>query len=73
MYTLHSMFGPTVFSRVSLSEALQELFRLRGSNGGLYRVLDEHGKEYARLDSYATYWPLNYEANRGSKPVWIES
>ena len=36
---------------------------MKNSNGGLYRVQDEHGKEYARMDTYATYMPLNYEAN----------
>jgi len=64
MYIIHSMHGPTVRQYDTLSEALDELFRLRHSNGGLYRILDNHGREYARIDTFATYWPLAYEANR---------
>jgi hypothetical protein len=64
------MFGPTVRRYARLTDALQELMQLKNSNGGLYRVLDNSGKEYARIDTYATYWPLSYEANeklRGHK------
>lgn len=63
-YQIHSMFGPTVKEYDTLHRALEELWRLKNSNGGLYRVLDSKGKEYARMDTYATYWPLNYEANK---------
>lgn len=66
MYRLHSMFGPTVFGFDSLEDGLQRLMAMRHSNGGTYRLLDKYGKEYARINTYATYWPLCYEANRRS-------
>ncbi|HSE44244.1 MAG TPA: hypothetical protein VLA89_02835 [Gemmatimonadales bacterium] len=64
---LHSMHGPTVFAFDSIEEGLKELLALalRNSNGGLYRLLDEQtGKEYARVDTWALYWPLNHERNQ---------
>ena len=58
------MFGPTVMGFDRLGDALKRLDSLKHSNGGVYRVIDEQtGKEIAKLDTYATYWPLNYEAN----------
>lgn len=66
-YRLHSMHGPTVFAYESLETGLKELLALalRNSNGGMYRLLDEQsGKEYARVDTFAIYHPLNVERNR---------
>jgi hypothetical protein len=57
------MHGPTVMQYKTLTAALEKLYNLKHSNGGLYRVLDDRGKQYAALDTYATYSPLNYEAN----------
>jgi hypothetical protein len=63
-YRLHSMHGPTVYASDSLSKMLEELWRLRRSNGGLYRLVDERsGREIASIDTFATYAPLNYEEN----------
>jgi hypothetical protein len=65
-YRLHSMHGPTVFAFDRLEKGLDELFALakRNANGGIYRLVDENnGKEYARVDTYAIYAPLNYERN----------
>ena len=63
-YTIHSMHGPTVMEFNSLELALKRLFDLKLSNGGVYRIVDEYGKEYASIDTYATYWPLCNEWNK---------
>lgn len=66
-YRLHSMHGPTVFAYESLETGLKDLLALalRNSNGGMYRLVDEFsGREYARIDTYGIYQPLNIERNR---------
>ena len=64
MFTIYNMHGPTVYQHKFLDESLQCLWNLRHSNGGVYRVLDDNGKEYARIDTFATYEPLCYAANQ---------
>ena len=65
MYRIHSMHGPTCHVYKRLTDALNELWRMKLSNGGLYRVIDEtRGKEIASIDTFATYEPLCYEANQ---------
>lgn len=63
-YRIHSMHGPTVFVYGKMSKGLDELWRMRRSNGGWYHLVDEFsGRKIASIDTFATYEPLNAEAN----------
>lgn len=58
------MHGPTCMSYRRVSDALDRLWGLKRSNGGLYRVIDEFsGRVIASLDTYALYWPLCGDEN----------
>ena len=64
-YRIHGMFGPTVFAYGTLGQAMQELLRMKQSNGGLYRIIqDGSDRVLMSLDTYATTDTLNAEANR---------
>lgn len=64
-YVIHNAHGPTVFQFDRLLDALDWLFQQakRNTNGGTYILRDKRGKEYARIDTWAMYEPLNWEHN----------
>lgn len=62
-YRIAGPFGHTVFHYDDLTDAMEKLWNMKTSNGGIYKIVDRWGREYARIDTYATYWPLCHELN----------